>query len=187
MNTFLKRRGIAGLTCAGLVAADLLLKSYAQEMLRGRSAVVVIPGFWELTYAENRDIGFSLLSFIPTDIRPYVIVPLVTMGLGAVLLYGYRHAHSTRILAASTLIASGAVGNLLDRLDKGYVIDYIHWYVGSFHWPIFNLADVNIVLGAALILWDEFARSHAARSRAARESRDGIRKDEALQEENASR
>ena len=138
-----------------LTGCDLATKAYARAKLMGERPVVVVPGFWDFRYAENRDVGFSLLSVLPHDVRQPVIFTLVTIGLIAVLIYGARRWYVSKALFGSVLIASGALGNLINRAKDGYVIDFVHWFVGDFSWPIFNVADVLVVFGVGLVIWHE--------------------------------
>jgi len=69
-----------------------------------------------------------------------------------------RHAHQTGFALAATLILAGAIGNTIDRLTWGVVIDFIDLHAGGWHWPAFNLADSYITVGAALFILDELRR-----------------------------
>ncbi len=68
-----------------------------------------------------------------------------------------RHSGEFRLSLALTLILGGAVGNVIDRLRFGAVIDFIQWHAAGFYWPAFNIADSAISVGAALMVWDQFA------------------------------
>jgi signal peptidase II len=150
------RLALAGLGVALLTGIDLVTKEVAKDRLRGGPPVTIIPGFWDMKYAENRDVGFSLLQSIPHDIRQPLIFALVLMGLGAVLVYGVRRLAMPRALSGVVLIASGALGNLIDRAMNGYVTDFVHWFIGRHSWPVFNVADICVVVGVALVLWQEW-------------------------------
>ena len=117
--------------------------------LRGQASVQVIPRVMRLTYTENRDVGFSALRFVPPRVRR----PLI-LGLGAsvLLLLGtlwYRRRAAPPLEhVAFALLAAGGLGNVLDRLLRGYVIDFVHVR----GWPVFNMADVWLVMGGLLLL-----------------------------------
>ncbi len=146
----------AGLGLVLFTFLDLATKSLAQTRLRGQPAIPVIPGFWDFQYAENRDVGFSLLRAVPHDIRQPLIFFLVGMGVLVVLGYAFRMKQHRAPFIGAVMVASGALGNLINRAQDGYVTDFILWYFKDFHWPVFNLADVYVVSGMFLILWHEW-------------------------------
>jgi hypothetical protein len=73
-----------------------------------------------------------------------------------------RHSGEFRLSLALTLILGGALGNVIDRLRFGAVVDFIQWHVAGFYWPAFNIADAAISVGAVLMAWDQFASQPAA-------------------------
>jgi signal peptidase II len=146
----------SGASVAILLASDLYSKEVAQDVLGDGRVIKVIDGFWSWHYAENRDVGFSLLRFLPHDARQPVIFTMVTIGLIAMTVYGIRRLHLLRPLVGSVLVVAGAAGNLIDRATHGFVTDFVLWYYKSFNWPIFNLADCFVVIGMFLIIWHEW-------------------------------
>ncbi len=115
--------------------------------------VQVIDGYWEHVYVENLGASFSTFSTWPRWIaRPLLLlVPLLAMfGLG-----WFVHHHPGRWTSTgAALVLGGAIGNFADRVRMGYVIDFVHWHLGdSFSWPVFNIADVAIFLGALALFW----------------------------------
>ena len=108
---------------------------------------------WRMVYVENPGAAFSFLSGAPEGLRQ-AFFPLITVLAVVVVLAYYRRLRQDQRyyqLALSMLLA-GAVGNFLDRLARGYVIDFVDWYVGRHHWPPFNVADSLIVVGVAMLL-----------------------------------
>lgn len=117
--------------------------------------VTVVDGFWSFHYRENRGAAFSLLAKVSDSIRvPFFV--LATLGaLIFIVMYLRRLGPEKKMLTtALILVAGGAVGNLVDRIYLGYVIDFIHWYVGDYSWPTFNVADSAITVGAVLLAID---------------------------------
>lgn len=117
--------------------------------------VTVVDGFWSFHYRENRGAAFSLLAKVPDTIRvPFFV--LATVGaLVFIVLYLRKLGPEKKLLSvALILVAGGALGNLIDRLYLGYVIDFIHWYVGTYSWPTFNVADSAITVGAVMLAID---------------------------------
>jgi len=133
---------------------DLVTKQLATERLEGGEKVEVVSGFLDLRYTENDASAFSLLSSVDPDIRFPILVagPLLTSLIVAVLLV-IKRRRAARELLPFALILAGGLGNLIDRLRFGHVVDFIHFHVrDSFSWPIFNVADVLIVIGIGLLL-----------------------------------
>jgi signal peptidase II len=115
----------------------------------------VIPGFFSLVHTRNPGIAFSLFADSGPLVRN-VLVPLVSIAAVALIiamLWGSRNT-GAKTYAGLALILSGAVGNLYDRAAYGYVVDFLDFYIGAYHWPAFNVADSCITIGAGLILLD---------------------------------
>jgi len=136
-----------------LVGCDHATKHWAETSLRGGPHVELVPGALDLRYAANDDVAFGLLRFIPVDLRMPLILALGALLIGAVGFHGWRRRRQGGVgrleQLAYTLVLAGAVGNVVDRLFRGYVVDFIHLH----HWPIFNVADVAIVAGGVLLAW----------------------------------
>jgi signal peptidase II len=131
-----------------LVGCDHATKVAAQAALGRRGPVAIVPGLLDLHYAENRDTAFSLLHAVPFHGKGAFLVAGALIGLCAVLFAWWRSRRaSTMLQAAYALIAAGALGNVIDRLRRGYVVDFIEIH----RWPIFNVADIAIVAGAVLL------------------------------------
>ena len=117
--------------------------------------VEVVPGFFSLVYAENPGAAWSLLATAPEMLRRgfFILVSLAAMvGLSILIWRGLMGtALSTWALGA---VLGGAVGNLVDRVRYGVVIDFILNYIGDYRWPVYNVADIGISVGVALIFID---------------------------------
>ena len=133
----------------GLVGCDHATKHVAQTELRDQPAVGVIDGVLDFRYTENRDSAFSALRAIPQDVRTPLLLALngLTLPLVALLWFIRRRSPLGEQLAFALYLAGG-IGNFTDRLFRGYVIDFIHLH----HWPIFNVADISITVGAILLV-----------------------------------
>lgn len=128
-----------------MIAADQAAKLLVGLRIPLGSSVPVIPGFLAFTHVHNRGIAFSLLGGIP------LLVPaLIALTLLFVLFYN-RSRWSRRPLTQSglALVSGGAIGNLIDRLRVGAVIDFIDVHV----WPVFNVADLAVTAGAGLLIF----------------------------------
>ena len=138
------------------VALDQLTKRIADAKLRSLQIVSVIEGFFELRYSRNTGAFFSLGESVPDGPRRvgFVVLTLAAIGL---MVHLYRKAgESQRLLRwALVLLCTGAIGNLIDRVLYGEVIDFLHLHVREvFHWATFNVADIYIAGGLVLLVWD---------------------------------
>lgn len=115
--------------------------------------VKVVDGFWSHRYVENPGAAWGVLRDASESVRvPFFLV----LSLGAVvfILAFFRKLTDDQHLMiwSLSLVFGGAVGNLIDRLHLSYVVDFIDWYVGSHHWPTFNVADAGITVGVGLLM-----------------------------------
>ena|SRR5947209_5314954 len=115
--------------------------------------IQVIPGFFRITHTENTGAAFSLFADSPSHWKTAMLIAfsLLAMIVVSVLLWKQTRAWTVTGIALS-LILGGAVGNLWDRLARGRVIDFLLFYVKQYQWPVFNLADSAIVVGASLLV-----------------------------------
>jgi len=126
-----------------LVAAHIAMYTHIQ----------VIPGFFRITHTENTGAAFSLFADSPSHWKTAMLISfsVVAMIVVSVLLWKQSRALTMTGIALS-LILGGAVGNLWDRVASGRVVDFLLFYVKSYQWPVFNLADSAIVVGASLLV-----------------------------------
>ncbi len=144
---------------AGLVGCDQGTKAAAGSALGSGDSVTIVPGVLDLHYTENRDSAFSV--FRALGIRPsrvlLTILPLGTLGFVAVLWWRRRRSAARLEHLAFAVTAAGALGNLVDRIFRGFVIDFIYLH----GWPVFNVADLAIVGGAVLLGFSMLSRPPA--------------------------
>ena len=126
-----------------LVAAHIAMYTHIQ----------VIPGFFRITHTENTGAAFSLFADSPSHWKTAMLIAfsVLAMIVVSVLLWKQSRALTMTGIALS-LILGGAVGNLWDRVASGRVVDFLLFYVKSYQWPVFNLADSAIVVGASLLV-----------------------------------
>ncbi len=144
----------AGLVAALLVlAADQASKAWIVYglLLPGRGSIRV-SAVLNLTWVENRGITFGLLNGLGS-LAP-VLLTLVALGVVAALAVWLWRAERVLVAAALGAVAGGAIGNVIDRLRLGYVVDFIHAHVGNLSWYVFNVADAAIVCGVAALVLD---------------------------------
>jgi signal peptidase II len=117
---------------------------------------VPITSFFNLTYVHNLGAAFSFLSEAGGWQRWFFTVIAATIST-ILIIWIYRlKNHETLLAVALALVLGGAVGNLIDRVAYGYVIDFLDFYYQGRHWPAFNIADSSIFLGVFLMLLENF-------------------------------
>lgn len=147
-----------------LVALDQATKLWAQARFAAHGEELPLALGFSFTYTRNSGAAFGMLRNLSIPIGPFVLDGTLVLGLlsaaVSVGLIGYlwRRGRSLDALtyASLSIVLAGAVGNAIDRLRLGYVIDFIHFQVGSFDFPVFNVADSCVVVGAALLLIHSF-------------------------------
>lgn len=135
---------------AAVISLDQLSKLLVVRKLAYLQEVPLIPHL-NLKHMQNTGAAFSMFNTAPAA----VFILLCAVVCVAILLWLRRHPHDQRLVAAAfTLILGGALGNATDRAMRGSVVDFIDFYVGSWHFAAFNLADSAITLGAGLLILD---------------------------------
>lgn len=115
--------------------------------------VKVFEGFWSWRYAENRGAAWSMFAKLGDSFRLPFLVGVALLAVFFIIGYVRKlEPGQDMLLIALSLVLGGAVGNLVDRVNFGYVVDFIVWYYDGFYWPTFNVADVGISVGVGLIL-----------------------------------
>jgi len=157
--------GAAAVVVSG-VALDQLTKLWATRELMGRPFQQVIPGYFELRYSLNRGAFFSFGADLPSSVRQafFVGMSLLVCLLIVRLLRKLPPAHRAARWAL-VLLLTGAIGNLIDRVRSGEVVDFLHLHLRDvFHWATFNVADMYIAGGLCLLILD-LLRPQTARAR----------------------
>lgn len=133
---------------------DQASKAWATAKLQFVDTIEVIPNFFRLTYARNRGVAFSLFADSKFEMK-WILAGISTLAAIGVGIYLWRTVNNRRLSFALSLLLSGIVGNLIDRVRLGEVVDFIdwHWYE-KYTFPTFNIADSAICVGAALLALD---------------------------------
>jgi len=154
------RRWIAWLALsAAVVMLDQLSKQLMQAVLLPGQSVHVTP-FFDLVLVFNPGAAFSFLSSAPGWQRELFIG--IALLASVVIVYLMRkHAGERLFCLGLALILGGALGNVVDRVHLGAVVDFLYFHVAQYYWPAFNLADSAITCGAVLLIWDSLRRSRA--------------------------
>jgi len=139
---------------AAVFALDRVTKVWIERTLELWSTRPVVPGFFDLVHSQNRGMAFGLLNDGATDVTRWLLIA-VSLGVLAFLVYSTARAWrdpKSALPIPMFLILGGALGNLYDRAVQGYVTDFADFYVGTWHWPAFNVADSAITVGAIWML-----------------------------------
>lgn len=141
-----------------IIIADQISKTVMVNWLDLYERVAVLP-FFNLTLAHNTGAAFSFLAGAGGWQRWFFVSLALVISL-VLVIWLKRLGNTARLEAISlALIIGGAIGNVIDRLVYGYVIDFLDVYVGTYHWPAFNIADSAICVGAVLLIIDSFRKS----------------------------
>ena len=132
---------------------DLTVKKLAQDSLEFGKPMMVFPGF-NLTLLFNPGVSFGLFPAASSTGLVFMLMVQAVLCFGIVV-YGWT-VRTRGIIWPLLLLLSGALANLVDRFMYAAVTDYLDFYIGSYHWPAFNLADIWITLGVAGLIAAEF-------------------------------
>ena len=149
---------------AAIVAADQLTKAIILARFAPGERLEV-TGFFNLVLAFNKGAAFSLLAQAPGWQTPVLVaIALAAAAILSALIV--RNLHKRLLCTGLALVLGGALGNLVDRLRLGHVVDFIDLHAAGWHWPAFNVADSGITVGAAILILEGFL-GHEVRARAA--------------------
>ena len=141
--------GLAG----AVVILDQATKLLVQRAFRLGESLPVLPGFFNLTYVLNPGAAFGLLAGAAAAFRGPFFIAVSVLAIAVICYYHARYARGHPLPTVGlALILGGALGNLIDRLRVGMVIDFLDFYLGAYHWPAFNVADSGITVGVGLLL-----------------------------------
>jgi signal peptidase II len=144
---------IFSLVALVVIALDQLTKQLVVANLGLHDSIPVISGFLNLVHVRNPGAAFGFLANMPGYFRSVFFIS-VTIGAIALILFYLKQNKVTEkpLLLSLSLIFAGAIGNLIDRLRFGEVVDFVDVYVSTHHWPAFNVADSAISVGAVFLL-----------------------------------
>lgn len=150
----MNRRSFYPVIVVALMCIDQLTKALIARSIPFQSSRSVIPGFFNLTHIRNRGAIFGFFSHSESRIL-FIFLTLVSLvALGLVIYYFFKTPSSQRFMKISlSVILAGALGNLVDRVFRGYVIDFLDFHIRNWHWPSFNVADACITVGAFLLIF----------------------------------
>lgn len=141
-------RGVLMVLLVVLVGCDHATKVAAKLTLERGGPHVVVPGVVDLLYTENRNVAFSVFHELSSPFKRPLLIAMSCLAIAAIVVAWWKRRETAGLLeqCAYVLVVGGAIGNVVDRWQLGYVVDFIH--VGR--WPVFNVADAAICVGGAL-------------------------------------
>jgi len=143
-----------------IIVADHLSKFWVSSTLDYQESIPVLP-FFSVVRVHNTGAAFSFLADAGGWQRWFFIAVGIIATVIIVRLLK-RHAYEPRLAFSLALVLGGALGNVIDRVVLGHVVDFLYFHYRSFAWPAFNVADIAISIGAALLIWDSLRGKPAA-------------------------
>ena len=141
----------------GIVLLDQVTKILIAQTIALYTRIPVVPSFFDLTHLRNPGAAFSLFAQAPEWFRQPFFFLVTGIAIVALSLFLHRAKDDGLFLTiAVSGVLAGAIGNLIDRMVYGEVIDFLLFYWGTYHWPAFNVADSCITLGVIGLLWTSF-------------------------------
>lgn len=155
-----RRMGVGVLIALVIIVLDQLTKWIAMREL-ATQGITLWPGFFDLVLVHNVGAAFGLFTGITAEIR-VVFLSGVAWIASLIILYLLQTARAGIYVVGLGLVLGGALGNLIDRVRFGWVVDFIHLHWHALSWPVFNLADSAITVGVGLLLFDHLKASDSA-------------------------
>ena len=146
-------------TLTAIVLLDQFLKAYIGATMNLHESIPIIEGYFNITYVKNPGAAFGFLANSAPEFRSLFLISVTVIAIVLILYFISKNTAKEVFLTFSlSLILGGAVGNLIDRIRFGEVTDYLDFYISSYHWPAFNVADSAISLGALVLVVEIFRR-----------------------------
>ena len=136
-----------------IIVCDQLSKIIVDRSMALHQSIAIIDGFFNFTYLRNTGAAFGIFAGSAEIFRRPFLIAVSLLAIGFILTMLQRLAENNRwMITALTFILGGAIGNLIDRVIYGAVIDFLDCFWGGYHWPAFNLADSFITVGVTITL-----------------------------------
>jgi signal peptidase II len=148
-----------------IVVADQAAKELVRRKLPYLASMTVVPGLLDITHAHNSGAAFGILNGVTFPYKAVAMVGVALVALAAVGFYATTLPAEQRVARLGlALILGGALGNLIDRVLTGYVVDFVDVYWHTYHFWAFNVADSAITIGVALMLLDTLGVGRAPKT-----------------------
>jgi signal peptidase II len=149
-NKYLKLAVVAGL----IVLFDQITKAFILRYLAINHPITIIAGFFDIIHVRNPGGAFGLMANLSAGMRTILFLFISSLAVGLIFYFYQKTPATHRLLAtAFALIFGGAIGNLIDRVRFGTVVDFLDFYIGNLHWPAFNIADSAITIGICIFVY----------------------------------
>jgi signal peptidase II len=136
-----------------VVLCDQITKALVLAKMPLFKSITIIPGFFSLTHVHNPGGAFGFLAQNGSPLRHWIFLGAALLALGLILYFHHQTPKTYPYLRLGlSLIFGGAIGNVIDRLRFGEVVDFLDFYVSNFHWPTFNVADSAVTVGVGIFL-----------------------------------
>ena len=139
---------------AFILTLDLASKYWVESALEF-GQIIPLTSFFNLVLTYNPGAAFSFLSD-QSGWQRWFLSGIAGTAVLLIIFFLNRYKHEQLFCFSLSLVLGGASGNLYDRITLGHVVDFLDFYIGSYHWPAFNIADSAIFVGAALMIYDSF-------------------------------
>ena len=151
----LQNKSIRLIFVAGLIVlADQITKALIIKHVPLHNNIQVIPGLFDITHILNPGGAFGLMANMSAVVRTVVFLFISSLAVGLILYFYIKTPRQYVFLAIGfALIFGGAIGNLIDRVRFGVVVDFLDFYIGKYHWPAFNIADSAITVGIFIFIY----------------------------------
>jgi signal peptidase II len=160
----MRKYGLFTITAVVVIVVDQLTKYWIDSSMVLHDSLAVIDGFFSITYVRNPGAAFGFLADASPAFRYTFFIAVNIIAIALIVSYVRKATRDeSRLILALSFIMAGAIGNLIDRIRFGEVVDFLDFYIGSAHWPAFNVADSSITVGAfflVLELWKRGKESH---------------------------
>ena len=143
-----------GVVAGSILILDQVTKALILAHLPLGGSIPVIRGFFDLTHVHNPGGAFGFLAGMSAEVRSLLFIAVSLVAAGLILYFYWQTPLGQRFLSVGlALIFGGAVGNLVDRMRFGIVVDFLDVYAGTLHWPAFNVADSAITIGVGIFAY----------------------------------
>lgn len=138
---------------AVVVVADQISKTLVMKYIPMYKSIPIIPDLFYLSHVHNPGGAFGFLARNTSPLRHWIFIGVAVLALGLIVYFYHRTPQSYRWFEiALAMIFGGAIGNLIDRLRFGEVVDFLDVYIGPLHWPTFNVADSGVTVGVGIFI-----------------------------------
>jgi len=162
-KTHLSKLKRLAVVAGGVLVLDQVTKALILNHLPLGGSASVVPGLFALTHVQNPGGAFGFLAAMSAEVRSLLFVAVSLLAAALIVCFYWRTPPRQRVLAFGlALVFGGAVGNLVDRIRFGIVVDFLDVYIGDLHWPAFNVADSAITVGVFIFAFHLLFRKDPA-------------------------